>query len=105
MKHLKPLNNKARILEQAAAEDRVADVMAPPPGKIEGTGRAGWLIDHAPINGYILTNRLLAAGVKNLRVIHLPTPSHAIASLMPATCATQVLHFCARHDGIACHEP
>ena len=29
----------------------------------------------------------------------------AIASLMPATCATQVLHFCARHDGIACHEP
>lgn len=28
MKHLKPLNNKARILEQAAAEDRVEDVMA-----------------------------------------------------------------------------
>ena len=25
--------------------------------------RAGWLIDHAPINGYILSNRLLKAGV------------------------------------------
>lgn len=38
MKHLKPLNNKARILEQAAAEDRVEEAMvmsavaaAPPP--------------------------------------------------------------------------
>lgn len=28
MKHLKPLNNKARILEQAAAEDRIEEVMA-----------------------------------------------------------------------------
>lgn len=46
-----------------APTERVADVMTPPPGKIEGSGRAGWLIDHAPINGYILSNRLLAAGV------------------------------------------
>lgn len=53
-----------RILDGfEAPTERVADVMAPPPGKIEGSGRAGWLIDHAPINGYILTNRLLAAGV------------------------------------------
>ncbi|MBD7940764.1 M14 family metallopeptidase [Brevundimonas guildfordensis] len=53
-----------RILDGfEAPTERVADVMAPPPGRIEGTGRAGWLIDHAPINGYILTNRLLAAGV------------------------------------------
>ena len=28
MKHLKPLNNKAQLLEQAAAEDRIGDVMA-----------------------------------------------------------------------------
>nr|MCB7500210.1 M14 family metallopeptidase [Enterobacter roggenkampii] len=53
-----------RILDGfEAPTERVADVMAPPPGKIEGNGRAGWLIDHAPINGYVLTNRLLAAGV------------------------------------------
>lgn len=52
-----------RILDGFDAPlERVADVMAPPPGRIEGNGRAGWLIDHAPINGYVLTNRLLAAG-------------------------------------------
>ncbi|HEY4586559.1 MAG TPA: peptidase, partial [Brevundimonas sp.] len=52
-----------RILDGFDAPlERVADVMAPPPGRIEGNGRAGWLIDHAPVNGYILTNRLLAAG-------------------------------------------
>lgn len=52
-----------RILDGFEAPlERVADVMAPPPGRIEGNGRAGWLIDHAPINGYVLTNRLLAAG-------------------------------------------
>ena len=53
-----------RILDGfEAPTERVADVMAPPPGRIEGSGRAGWLIDHAPVNGYILTNRLLAAGL------------------------------------------
>jgi len=52
-----------RILDGfEAPTEHVADVMAPPPGRIEGNGRAGWLIDHAPINGYLLTNRLLAAG-------------------------------------------
>ena len=53
-----------RILDGfEAPTERVADVMAPPPGRIEGTGGAGWLIDHAPINGFILSNRLLAAGL------------------------------------------
>lgn len=53
-----------RILDGfQAPTERVSDVMAPPPGKIEGSGRAGWLIDHAPVNGYILSNRLLKAGV------------------------------------------
>ena len=52
-----------RILDAfEAPTERVADVMAPPPGRIEGAGRAGWLIDHGPVNGYILSNRLLAAG-------------------------------------------
>lgn len=53
-----------RILDAFdAPTQRVDDVMAPPAGKIEGSGRAGWLIDHAPVNNYILSNRLLAAGV------------------------------------------
>ena len=60
-----------------------------------------------PTSGKITTNEqevLLKKGIQNLNNVHLPTPSHAIASLMPATCAREVLHFCARHDGIACHE-
>lgn len=53
-----------RILDGFDAPlERVPDVMAPPAGKIEGSGRAGWLIDHAPINGFILQNRLLKAGL------------------------------------------
>ena len=53
-----------RILDGfEAPTERVPDVMAAPTGKIEGNGRAGWLIDHAPINGYILQNRLLKAGL------------------------------------------
>lgn len=52
-----------RILEGfEAPTERLTDEVAPPAGRIEGSGRAGWLIDHAPLNGFILTNRLLKAG-------------------------------------------
>lgn len=47
---------------------------------------------------------LLAAGIRNLRMIHLPTESHAILTLKPAACAEHVLHFAAQYDGIACRE-
>jgi 3-oxoadipate enol-lactonase len=47
---------------------------------------------------------LLAAGIRNLRMIHLPTVSHAILTLKPAVCAEHVLHFAAQYDGIACRE-
>jgi hypothetical protein len=40
----------------------VGDVMAPPPGKVVGHGRAGYLVSHAANNSFILTNRLLKAG-------------------------------------------
>jgi hypothetical protein len=40
----------------------VPDVIATPPaGRIVGSGQAGWIIDHAPNNGFILTNRLMKA--------------------------------------------
>ncbi len=53
-----------RILDAfTAPTERVPDVMAPPAGRIIGNGRAGWLIDHGAINGFTLSNRLLAAGV------------------------------------------
>ena len=41
----------------------VPDVIATPPaGRIVGAGRAGFVIDHAPNNGFVLTNRLMKAG-------------------------------------------
>jgi pimeloyl-ACP methyl ester carboxylesterase len=42
---------------------------------------------------------LLAAGISNLRMIHLPTRSHALLTLFPAECAGHVLDFVAQHDG------
>lgn len=42
----------------------VPDVMAPPPGRIEGTGSAGWVVGHETNNSFILTNRLLGAGIR-----------------------------------------
>jgi 3-oxoadipate enol-lactonase len=42
---------------------------------------------------------LLAAGIRNLRMIHLPTQSHAVLTLFPAECAAHVLNFVAQHDG------
>ncbi len=43
---------------------RVRDLLAPPPGRIEGQGRAGWLVGHETNNSFILTNRLLKAGIR-----------------------------------------
>ncbi|MBN8817542.1 MAG: peptidase [Sphingomonas sp.] len=42
----------------------VSDVMAPPPGHIEGRGKAGWVVGHETNNSFILTNRLLKAGIR-----------------------------------------
>jgi pimeloyl-ACP methyl ester carboxylesterase len=47
---------------------------------------------------------LLTAGIRNLRMIHLPTPSHAILTLMPEACAGHLLQFAAQHDGIVVRE-
>jgi pimeloyl-ACP methyl ester carboxylesterase len=46
----------------------------------------------------------LRAGLPQLRLVHLPTPWHAIQVLMPAACARTLLHFCAQVDGVAPHE-
>jgi 3-oxoadipate enol-lactonase len=43
---------------------------------------------------------LLAAGIRNLRMLHLPTSSHAVLTLYPAECARHVLDFVAQHDGL-----
>jgi len=40
----------------------VADLMKPAPGKIVGSGKAGYLISHEANDSFILSNRLLKAG-------------------------------------------
>ena len=47
---------------------------------------------------------LLKKNVRNLHLVHLPSHYHNLHCTQPASCATQVLHFAAQHDGIACHE-
>ncbi|SOB86918.1 Zinc carboxypeptidase [Sphingomonas guangdongensis] len=41
----------------------VPDLMTPPPGRIIGSGQAGWLVGHETNNSFILTNRLLKVRV------------------------------------------
>lgn len=41
----------------------VPDLMTPPPGRVVGSGQAGWLVGHETNNSFTLTNRLLKAGV------------------------------------------
>jgi hypothetical protein len=41
----------------------ITEPMAPPPGKVVGSGGAGWLLDHRTNNSFTLTNRLQKAGV------------------------------------------
>lgn len=52
----------------------ITEVMAPPPGKVVGSGGAGWLLDHRTNNSFTLTNRLQKAGVP---VYWLKTPVSA----------------------------
>ena len=46
----------------------------------------------------------LIAGIRDLRINHMPIHSPSILTLAPAMCAQHVLHFAAQHDGIVCHE-
>jgi len=47
---------------------------------------------------------IIRDSIKNIRFVRMPTTFHAIQFLMPAACATHVLHFAAQFDGIDCHE-
>lgn len=39
------------------------ELLAPPAGRVIGSGAAGWLLRHETNNSFVLTNRLLAAGL------------------------------------------
>ena len=47
---------------------------------------------------------LLRAKVPHIDIVRIPLKAHSLQIVAPATCADMVLHFIARHDGIACHE-
>ncbi|MBT0668031.1 peptidase [Novosphingobium profundi] len=62
-------------LQMNVAFDRVLDapppafplvgevIAAPPPGRVVGDGKAGWIVDHGVNTSFTLTNRLLKAGL------------------------------------------
>ena len=41
---------------------------------------------------------------KGMKYVSFPTEFHSIQFMLPAACATQVLHFAAQHDGVSCRE-
>ena len=58
-------------------------------------------------NGPIIDNEqlsLLKAQLRNFRFVRVPSEYQAIQNFKPATCANEVLHFAAQHDGFCCHE-
>lgn len=42
----------------------VPDMLAPPAGRVMGEGKTGWIVGHEANNSFILTNRLLKAGIR-----------------------------------------
>jgi len=48
--------------------------------------------------------QMLRDHIKNVRLVELSGTFHKVQLMYPAACATQLLHFAAQHDGIACHE-
>jgi 3-oxoadipate enol-lactonase len=48
--------------------------------------------------------RMLIDNLRDFSLVHLPTRYHMVHHIAPAACATQLLHFIARHDGVPCHE-
>jgi len=70
--------------------------------------RAPMLALYPRASGVITSNEhleLLREKVADIRIVRIDSASHSVQLTSPATCATEVLHFIARHDGLACHEP
>lgn len=49
-------------------------------------------------------DEIIERRIRDVRIVRMPTPFHAIQFMMPAACATEVLHFAAQFDGTSCHE-
>lgn len=81
----------SELLREVTAEAHLPRIKAPVLG-IYPAGTAG------------AQEKKLIAGIKDLRIVHVPLKFPSILTLVPATCALHVLHFAARFDGISCHE-
>ncbi len=58
---------------------------------------------HAPVT--IQTQeQTLREGIRNLKIVHVPSRHHTIQNSLPATLARQVLYFASQHDGASCDE-
>jgi pimeloyl-ACP methyl ester carboxylesterase len=82
---------------------------------VNGANASGFLPQvKAPVLGLYPTEgpitsaeqeRMLLSQLRDFRLVHLPTGYHMVHHIAPAACAAHLLHFCAQHDGVACHEP
>jgi len=68
------------------------------------TPTLGLYPEHAPVT-IQSQEAILKERIRSLKIVHVPSRHHTIQNIMPATLATQVLHFASQHDGIACREP
>ncbi len=84
----------ARLVSEANAASYLPRIVAPVLGLYPTAGR----ITNAE------QEQTLAAGIRDLRMVHLPTTFHKVQLLFPAACAGQLLHFISRHDGVVCRE-
>ena len=60
-----------------------------------------------PMSGVITKDEhieLLREKVRDITLVRVPLRAHSLQIVAPATCASEVLHFIARHDGIVCRE-
>jgi 3-oxoadipate enol-lactonase len=76
------------LLRHASAEAFLPEIAAP-------------VLGLYPTSGLLTSSEqeeLLARGIRDLTVVHLPTRSHAILTLYPAECAGHLLDFITRHD-------
>ncbi len=84
----------ARLVNSANAEAFLKHVNAP-------------VLGLYPTAGHITSNAqetMLREGLSDFRMVHLPTFYHMIHLLYPATCAHEVLAFCAGFDGTSFKE-
>ena len=60
-----------------------------------------------PVAGVIAKDEhveLLREKVRDITIVRMPLRAHSLQLVAPATCALEVLHFVARHDGVVCRE-